>query len=95
MTELIESIHEDTQVFENPFDESSERQKQFEKQRLEMELFGLTLDQFMNEMKENPTHRNLEQAAINQPRQWINEFDEQLVRVLKALSEGIINFTTE
>ena len=95
MTELIESIHEDTQIFENPFDESSERQKQFKKQRSEMELFGLTLDQFMNEMKENPPHRNLEQVAINQPRQWINEYDEQLVRVLLALSEGIFHFTTE
>ena len=95
MTDLIESIHEDTQIFENPFNDSSERQKQFEKQRLEMELFGLTLDQFMNEMKENSAHRNLEQVAINQPRQWIYENDEQLVRVLQALSEGIFNFTLE
>ena len=57
-----------------------------------MELFALTLNQFINEHNENLDNCNIESLAINHPRPWLSKDANnlQLVQVFQSLVEGIL-----
>ena len=85
---LIDDLQKDANSLEDRLHDNSKDEKQLERQFLEMDLFGTTLAQVMMEIKRNSSDCDIDELAINQPRQWLHTGDEGLLNAFNTLKEG-------